>query len=250
MPGRLQSRAEATASSEPLGDQRAGESATTEPISCCAAPSGAPVYSAYVPVRSLRNARRFSIGLHCGSRSFAPPSAIARAPLPSGATIQIVQRLPSLRSNASNDPSCDQLGLTFSPSPSNAACASEPSSGTTRSCEPAVPAVAIASDAPSGDHTGPVRSDGGGAMPLANGRTFAPLAAATASTSPCRNAICVPSGDQDASTPGTPPIVRSDASRTLVDEPVSTSRSPLPGRKPRAPPAPMMSTSLPRTVGV
>src|SRR3954469_15277221 len=169
MPGRLQSRAEATASWEPLCDQRAGESATTEPISCCAGPFGAPVYSAYFPVRSLRKASRFSVGLHCGKRSFARSSTSARAPVPSGATPQIVQRVPSLRSKASNDPSCDQLGLTFSPPLSNAVCASEPSSGTTRSCEPAVLAVAIASDAPSGDHTGPVTSDGGGAMPLANG---------------------------------------------------------------------------------
>src|SRR3954469_7626724 len=165
MPGRLQSRAEATASWEPLGDQRAGESATTEPISCCAAPSGAPVYSAYVPVLSLRKASRFSVGLHCGKRSFAPSSTIARAPLPSGATTQIVQRLPSLRSKLSSDPSCDQLGLAFSPPPSNAACAAEPSSGTMRSCEPAVLAVAIASDEPSGDQTGPVTSDGGGVIP-------------------------------------------------------------------------------------
>src|SRR5581483_3704404 len=223
MPKRLQSRAEETASAAPLGDQRAGESGATAPISACAGPSGVPTKSAYAPPRSLRKARRPSTGLHWGKRLFELLPIASRAPLPSGAASQIDQRPLSLRSNASVEPSCDQ---------------------------PAADAVAIAIEDPSGDQTGPVTSELGGAMPLASGRTSAPLVAGTASTSPSRNAIWVPSGDQVASVPGTLPTWRSLASRTLVAVPVSTSNSPLPGRKPRARPGPMTSTSWPRTAGV
>src|SRR5436190_20666398 len=100
------------------------------------------------------------MGLHCGKRLFAPPPIASRGSLPSGATSRIDQPPPSLCSKASSDPSCDQLGLTFSPAPSKATSVAEPSTGTTTSAEPAGLAVAIAIAAPSGDQTGPVRSDG------------------------------------------------------------------------------------------
>src|SRR5581483_777392 len=225
-------------------------SGSTAPISACAGPSGVPTKSAYAPPRSLRKARRPSTGLHWGKRLFELPPIASRAPLPSGATSQIDQRPLSLRSNASVEPSCDQLGFTFSPAPSNATVVFAPSADTISRDEPAAFAVAIAIEDPSGDQTGPVTSELGGAMPLASGRTSAPLGAETASTSPSRNAIWVPSGDQVASVPGTLPTWRSLASRTLVAVPVSTSNSPLPGRKPRARPGPMTSTSWPRTAGV
>src|SRR5581483_12508878 len=78
----------------------------------------------------------------------------------------------------------------------------------------------------------------------------APLAEATSSASPATNAICAPSGDHAASMPGTLPTCRSSAVRTVVVPPVSTSSSPLPGRKPRGRPSPITSASGPRTAGV
>src|SRR5713101_6421892 len=149
MPKRLQSPAEATASAALLGDQRAGESGAAAPTSFRGVLPGVPTYSAYAPSRSLRNARRPSAGLHCGKRLFAAPPIASRAPVPSGATSQIAQRPPALRSNASVEPSRDQLGLTLSPAPSNATCVFDPSTGTISSAEPAVLASAIAIDVPS-----------------------------------------------------------------------------------------------------
>ena len=173
-----------------------------------------------------------------------------RAPEPSGAATQIAQRPPTERSNARVDPSRDQLGSTFSPGPSNATCAAEPSTGTTRIEEPVGLSAAIAIELPSGDQTGPTASVPGRVIPVASCRTGAPLAWETASASPSRNAIRSPSGDQAASMPGTRPISRLEPSRTLVDVPVSSSRSPLSGRKPRGIPSPARSTSSPRTLGV
>src|SRR5437868_9960946 len=101
-------------------------------MSGCAAPS----YNAYAPLRSLMYARRESTGLHCGKRMFAVPPIASCAPLPSGATDQIAQRPLAFRSNAIVVPSCDQLGFTFAPGPSNAACVLEPSAGTISTAEP------------------------------------------------------------------------------------------------------------------
>src|SRR5581483_3147169 len=129
-------------------------------------------------------ARRLSTGLHCGKRLSAAPPIASCAPVPSGATNQIAQRPVAFRSNAIVEPSCDQLGFTFAPGPSNATRGAEPSTGTTSIAEPAALAVEIATAAPSGDHTGPVTSPLGGATPRASCRTPLPDASDTASASP------------------------------------------------------------------
>src|SRR5689334_16468292 len=124
--------------------------------------------SAYCPLRSLRNASRASTGLHCGKRLFALPvlNGASRGFVPSGATSQTDQRPSANLSNAIVVPSCDQLGLTSSPGWLKTTCggAPEPSAATTSSAGPLAIAIAV----PSGDQTGPVTSESGGATPVAS----------------------------------------------------------------------------------
>ena len=244
MPNRLQSRAEETASASPLGDQRAGESGAAAPISSCAGPSGVPTYSAYAPLRSLRNARRPSTGLHCGKRLFEP-TAIACASAgsargdepdrPAAALVAFererravlrparvdvragaVERDRRLRAVGRND--LDR----------RAGCARSRDRDRRSVRRP---------------DRGPVTSELGGAMPFASCWTSAPLAEETASTSPSRNAICVPSGDQVASVPGTLPTWRSlrharsstSPSRRVARRSRAGSRARVQGRRCRRP---------------
>src|SRR5437899_1616946 len=131
--------------------------------------------------RSLMKASRSDAAPNCGKRLFALPPIASCASVPDGATSQIDQYPVSLRSNAIRDPSGDQLGFTLSPGPSNiGAAAAEPSTGTVRiDDDVGLVAAAIAICAPSGDHTGPVRSVPGSETPVWSKRWSAPIASAT-----------------------------------------------------------------------
>src|SRR3954452_15238488 len=105
------------------------------------------------------------VGENCGNRKslVGCRCTASRSSVPSGAINAIDQALKILRSNAIVEPSDDQLGLLGVSPAAIRRAGRDPSVGTTSSESPEAMTMRV----PSGDHTGPSTSAGGGATPVA-----------------------------------------------------------------------------------